>query len=575
MRRNSSENHARELLLQLVGVILATVVAALLFMGISAAATAGYAWLAGPLIGSLEGASAAGSSTMGDAPSAAGAVLSWSQIAWLLVLLGVVRAISEAARAHLTARLQLAVMREFRGKILAQALALDPLERGRWPHGELASRVQIEVHGVRMLLQLGFGQGIRSILVATALAMVALKVDASLATPGLLVLPLAVGIIILAARPARRLQRELFAAESAVVSDTAEAIAGGSVLRAYDATTPTWERIDRQARASERLGVAAATWSAAAAPLVELVAAVAIALVFLLAWIGRSEADLASSGAVLVALILMYRPLHGIAQAIFGWWSGLASLDRLDELFDLPTRSQIAPCGRRAELSSLRMDHVSFAYGEQAVLRAVSVQLRAGELVALTGASGAGKSTVLTLLAGVLSPSLGQIWIDGAPATHDALLGASAWMPQSPTLFGDTVLANVALGVPRPDRARVTEVCRIVGAHELIISRPHGYDGVLREGGADLSMGQRQRIALARALYRDAPVLLLDEPTSALDEALERRVLALCRKRTEQGAIVIVATHREELIQQADRVLEIREGGIVEWDRPGLGARLH
>ncbi len=344
-----------------------------------------------------------------------------------------------------------------------------------------------------MLLQLGLGQGVRGILVATALAMVALKVDASLATPGLLLLPVAVGVITFAARPARRLQRALLAAESAVVSDTAEAISGASVLRAYDATSSTsstWDRIDREARASERLGVAAATWSAGAAPLVELVAAVAIALVFLLAWTGRGEADLATSGAVLVALILMYRPLHGIAQAIFGWWAALASLDRLNELLDLPTQAPGARSGQRSDLGSLRMDRVSFAYGDQSVLRDASALFRRGELVALTGASGAGKSSSLALLAGLVSPSRGQISIDGAPATHEALRGASAWMPQSPALFRNTVLA-------------------------------------------------------------------------------------LCRRRAEQGALVVVATHRAQLRRHADRVLEIRDGGIVEWDRPGLAARLH
>ncbi len=133
LRRNYNDNLARELLLQLVASKMATVVAALLFMGISAGATAGYAWLAGPLIGSLEEGRAAGSATFVDAPGAGWPYLSWTQIAGLLVLLGILRAVSEAARAHLTASLQLAVTREFRKKILARALYLNPLELGRWP----------------------------------------------------------------------------------------------------------------------------------------------------------------------------------------------------------------------------------------------------------------------------------------------------------------------------------------------------------------------------------------------------------------------------------------------------------
>lgn len=574
MRQNSSKSPARELLLQLVATKMATVVAALLFTGAAAAATAGYAWLAGPLIGSLERGQARPSASFEALETAWGPTLSWTQIAWLLVLLGLVRALSEAARAHLASKLQLSVVREFRGEILARVLALDPRDQARWPPGELASRVQVEVHGLRMLLQLGLSQGIRSILVATALAIVALKVDAALATPGLLVVPAAVAIILLAARPARKLQRELFSAESNVVSDTAEAIAGAAVLQAYGAANPAWERIDREARVSERRGVVAATWSAGAVPLVELLAAIGVALVFLLAWADRGDVDLATTGSVLVALVLMFRPLLGLSQAIFGWSSGLASLDRLNELLELRAGSS-EPTPRSAAVTSLRMDGIGFAYDAQPVLDEVSAVFRAGELVALTGPSGAGKSTLLELLAGLLSPSRGRVWIDDAIAAPADLRGAAAWMPQSPALFRDTILRNVALGAPEPDRQRVVDLCKMVGAHDFVASRPQGYDGPLREGGADLSMGQRQRLTLARALYRDAPALLFDEPTSALDEDLERRVLALCRARAEHGAIVVVATHREELLRHADRVLELRDGGVIEWDRTEQIARLH
>jgi ABC-type multidrug transport system fused ATPase/permease subunit len=297
-------------------------------MLVSAAATAGYAWLVGPLLRSLEGDFSAPSLTGPlSTPS-----LSVTQIVWLLVLLGLVRALAETVRANLTSKLQLRVIKEFRGKLLSHVLQLEPSTLLRWPRGELASRIQVEVHGVRTLLHLGVTQGIRSTLVATGLAIVALRVDTSLAIPGLLGVPVAVVIIVLAARPARLLQRQLFAAESGVVSDTAEAIDGAAVLRAYRATDRTWEEIDRGATRSEERGIAAETWSSAAGPLVELGAAAGIAAVLAFAWATRSEVDLAATGTVLVALILMYRPLRGVAQAVFGWWSGLASLDRLDEL---------------------------------------------------------------------------------------------------------------------------------------------------------------------------------------------------------------------------------------------------
>ncbi len=571
MRTNYSESPARRELLESLYRRKRGAAAAITAMLVSAGATAGYAWLVGPLLRSFDWDS--GGATV---PSAApGAALTVAQIVWLLVLLGVLRALSETVRTRLSAALQLDVVREFRGKVLSHVLRLEPQTLLRWPPGELASRIQVEVHGVRALLHMGLSQGIRSVLVATALASVALRVDTGLAIPGLLVLPAAVVLVVLAARPARRLQRALFAAESGVVSETAEAVDGAAVLRAYGALQPTWRRIDGKAADAARQGVATETWGSVAGPLVELAGAVGVALVFALAWSEGSEADLSRTGTVLVALLLMYRPLHGLAQSFFGWWSGLASLDRLDELLRLPAVSSAAGAARDLRVTSLHVQGIDFSYGAEPVLRGASLALRGGELVVITGPSGAGKSTWLRLVAGVLPPQAGAVTIDGAPATRQTLMAATAWMPQSPTLFHDTILRNVALGDEPPDRARVIDACRRVGAHDFITARAQGYEGVLADGGSDLSMGQRQRLALARALYRDAPVLLLDEPTSSLDDDLERNIIALCRNRAERGDVVVVATHRRAFLAEADRVLELRNGGVVEWEAHATGSLLH
>lgn len=571
LRRNSSESAARTELLKSVQSRPWLVAATLVAIVLSAFATAGYAWLVGPLVRSLE------SNSGGEIPADALPIpsLSLMQIVWMLVGLGVLRSLSETLRAHLAARLQLGVIRDFRGKLLRYVLGLEPSILLAWPAGELASRIQVEVHGVRTLLHLGLIQGIRSAIVATALASVALRVDTGLAIPGLLALPVAVAIILVAARPARRLQRELYAAETEVVSQTAQAIEGAAVLRAYGAVARTWESIEVSGLRSERRGIEAETWSSMAGPMVELAGALGIAMVVALAWADGSTVDLASAGTVLVALLLMYRPLHGLAQSLFGWSSGLASLDRLGELWNLESKEVEAALAARDSVVSLGLAGLRFAYDGRLVLRGASASFRGGELVAVTGASGAGKSTLLAVLAGVLPAAGGEVLINGARASRGQRAALCAWMPQNPALFGDTILNNVALGETEPDRQRVIEVCRRVNAHDLITERPQAYDGVLHEGGTDLSTGQRQRITLARALYRGAPVLLLDEPSSALDDEQERNVIRVCREHADSGGLVIVATHREDFLRRADRVLELRDGAVVEWERKDADAVLH
>lgn len=573
--RNSSDSPTRRELLESARRRLPLALASLTFMACSAAATAGYAWLAGPLLASLEGSRVSVPSPSAITQTEIFPSLSWAEIVAALVFLGLFRALSETARAHLASRLQLGVVREIRGKVLDHVLRLEPLTLLRWPPGELASRVQVEVHGLRTLLHVGFAQGIRSILVATALAIVALRVDTALAIPGLVVLPLAVAVIAVGARPARRLQRELLGAESTLVADSSEAIEGAAVLRAYGATAARAMQIDRAAADSERGGVKAETWATVASPLVELAGALGIAAVFALAWATRSSLDLASAGTVLVALILMYRPLHGLAQSIFGWSSGLASLDRLDELLRLPSRADAANPVREMPGESLELQGLSFYYADQPVLRGVVARFAAGELVAITGPSGAGKSTLLAVLAGILAPTEGAVAIEGVPVSSESRMAMAAWMPQSPTLFHDTIVANITLGDADPHRGRALGAAKRAGLDPFVTTRPNGYDGLVLEGGSDLSAGERQRITLARALYREAPILLLDEPTSALDAKQEANVLEVCRELADRGRIVIVATHRDDFLRHADRVLKLQNGMVIEWDERATNRVLH
>jgi subfamily B ATP-binding cassette protein MsbA len=212
-------------------------------------------------------------------------------------------------------------------------------------------------------------------------------------------------------------------------------------------------------------------------------------------------------------------------------------------------------------------DGVSFAYGDEPVLRDVSFTARRGEVVALVGASGAGKSTLVDLIPRFHEPTGGRILLDGTD-TRDialpALRSLVGIVSQDTVLFNDTVRSNIAYGASRRfSDAEVEAAARAANAHEFIGALPDGYATVLGERGTRLSGGQRQRLAIARALLVDAPILILDEATSALDTESERLVQEAI-ERLLTGRTVFVIAHRLSTVRHADQILVLDRGRIVE-----------
>jgi subfamily B ATP-binding cassette protein MsbA len=228
---------------------------------------------------------------------------------------------------------------------------------------------------------------------------------------------------------------------------------------------------------------------------------------------------------------------------------------------------------------------VSLRYRDDSppALQELDLELRAGEAVALVGPSGAGKSTLVNLLPRFIEPTRGAIYLDGQPITDwdiNALRRQFALVSQDVVLFNDSVAANVALGIA-PDRERVIAALRGANLLSFVESMPQGIDSVIGHNGGQMSGGQRQRLAIARAIYKDAPILILDEATSALDSESERLVQqaleVLMRGRTS-----LVIAHRLSTIERADRIVALDAGRAVEQGthaellaRGGLYARLH
>jgi subfamily B ATP-binding cassette protein MsbA len=272
----------------------------------------------------------------------------------------------------------------------------------------------------------------------------------------------------------------------------------------------------------------------------------------------------------LATVALVFQPAKSLGKVGGTFLQGLAASERVFEVLDLVPTVSDRPGARAMPpfREELRLEDVHVRLGEREALAGVSIVLRRGETVALVGASGAGKTTLASLLTRALDPDAGRVTVDGLDlreVTLASLRAQIALVPQEILLFDDTVRANVAYATAAGDD-RVRSALSAASATEFVNALPRGIDTVIGERGATLSGGQRQRLAIARALLRDAPILVLDEATSALDSESEREVQQAL-ERLQQGRTVLVIAHRLSTIRAADRICVLSAGRIVEQGR--------
>lgn len=282
-----------------------------------------------------------------------------------------------------------------------------------------------------------------------------------------------------------------------------------------------------------------------------------------------------------------YLPLRALGTRYHAALSGEAALKRINEILETTVALHTAGPGSAfamPEAFTLRFDDVQYAYDEQRpALNGVSFEIRCGQKIALVGPSGAGKSTIAHLLLRLIDPEKGGLAINGL-----SLQGIPAqdwrrqiaWVPQRPYLFNATVAENIRLGRSEATMEEVMEAARKANAHEFILSLPQGYETITGEHGARLSGGQAQRLSLARAFLKNAPLLVLDEATAHLDAESEELTLAAIKK-LMRGRTVLFIAHRLNTVHSADQIIVLDAGSIVEvgthnflMQRPGLYSRL-
>ncbi|HEY9224508.1 MAG TPA: lipid A export permease/ATP-binding protein MsbA [Variovorax sp.] len=342
------------------------------------------------------------------------------------------------------------------------------------------------------------------------------------------------------------------------------------MVRLHGAEAGQTDRFDRLSQTLNRLAVKSTIASAAMTPLTQLLAAVALSVVVMIALWQSSEQGLTvgSFVAYITAMLMLIAPIRRLADMANPITRGLAALERGVALIDdVASEAQGGFSLPRAE-GRIELRDVEVRYrgdDEAPALDRVSLSIAPGEVVAFVGPSGSGKTTLVNLLPRFVLPTAGQVSVDGH-AVGDwqlaSLRSQFAMVSQDVVMLNDTLAANVALGA-EIDRERVLACVAAANLSDHVQGLPQGIDTVLGHNATQLSGGQRQRLAIARALYKDAPVLLLDEATSALDTESERLVQEALQ-RLMQGRTTLIVAHRLSTIQHADRIVVMERGRIAE-----------
>ncbi|MGH7823910.1 MAG: ABC transporter ATP-binding protein [Candidatus Binatia bacterium] len=496
------------------------------------------------------------------------AMLSYLPLA--VIALFTIRGLVHFGQSYFTDYVGLRIINDVRNR-LNRHLQFMPLSFFyRHSTGTLLSRVGHDVALLRSTLTDALASFLRDTASLAVLVCVAFWKDWILASIAFVVFPASVLPIIRLSRKIKRFTRRGQISTAALTALLQESIQGNRVVKAFGMEEYEIRKFSDESYRLFKQSLRASRIKALVTPSMELLAAFAIgAIIWYGGWSviggGRTQGDFM---AFMAAMFLMYQPFKGLTKTYTFVQQGIAGAERVFEILDIESGIKEKPDAKPAASFSdaIEFHNVSFGYDDRDVLKHINLKVRAGEMVALVGVSGVGKSTLTDLIPRFHDVTSGRITMDGVDIrdlTLKALRSQIGIVSQQTFLFNDTVRNNIAYGRPERSMEEIIAAGKAAHAHEFISALAEGYETVIGEMGLQISGGQRQRLAIARALLKDAPILILDEATSALDVESERLVQeALERLITTRTTLVIA--HRLSTIRKADRIAVLVDGMIVE-----------
>lgn len=436
--------------------------------------------------------------------------------------------------------------------------------------GDVISTLTTDIDAVQSAVTAGVLDTLYYVLTLLGMVAIMMYLDWRFTLIALSVLPLLLVVVYTYTRRIKQASRAVRGEEAELVSIVQEVLSSIRIVKAFAREEHQQQRFDAESQRTFDLTLRARDVKAKLSPAVDMIVAVGTALVL---WFGARQAmaGTLTPGLLVVFLLYlgkMYKPIRELSKMTDTYSRAIVGWDRIVDFFALELSVRDMPGASPAPRfrGAIELEHVTFAYSpDRPALDDLSLRIEPGQIAALVGPTGSGKTTVVSLIPRLYDPQSGRVLIDGLDVRtlqRRSVREQISVVLQDSLLFRGSIRDNIAFAKPDATRAEIVRAAQLANADEFIDRLPNGYETVIGERGVTLSAGQRQRIAIARAVLRDAPILILDEPSTALDAASEELVLSAI-ERLVRGKTTIVIAHRLSTVQNADVIFVLENGRVT------------